>query len=137
MSQRILIIIVLITISMSGCGTSKKVPVYPVSGKVLLGDKPVASALIVFHPEQSSENETRPRATTGPDGSFTISFGEDQKGAPAGEYRVTIEQWLAGARSDEGPSNRLPAKYSKADTSGLKATIVAGENTLTPFVLKK
>lgn len=124
-------------LAVAGCGGPKAVVAYPVSGKVVSGGKPVASALVVFHPEGTSGDLPRPRATTAADGSFTVTFGEGRNGAPAGPYRVTVEQWLAGARSDEGPSNRLPAKFSKPESSGLTATVAEGPNVLEPFVLKK
>ena len=120
----------------TGCG-SKVTSVYPVSGKVLLGEKAVANATVVFHPIDPAERSPRFRATTGADGTFVIASVEGQNGAPEGAYRVTVEQWLAGTRNDDGPSNRLPAKYAKPESSGLSATVVAGSNQLSPFVLKK
>ena len=131
------LILLTLFVIVSGCGGPKPVPTYPVSGKVVIGGKPVASALVVFHPEDATSDSPRPRATTGTDGSFTVSFGESQAGAPAGNYKVTVELWLAGSRSDEGPSNRLPAKYSKPDSSGLAAKVIEGTNQLEPFILKK
>jgi hypothetical protein len=121
---------------LSGCG-AKPVAVFPVSGKVAVAGKPVASALVVFHPEGAPADAPRPRATTGPDGTFTVTFADGRTGAPAGTYRVTVEQWLASARSDEGPSNRLPAKYAKPESSGLTATVGVTPTVLEPFVLKK
>jgi hypothetical protein len=125
------------SLGLIGCGQSKKVPTYPVAGKVLLGGKPLAHAIVVLHPDGGEPNADRPRATTDSDGSFTIQTTDGQDGAPAGTYRITVEQWLASKRTDEGPSNRLPAKYAKPESSGLTATIVPGPNELQPIVLKK
>jgi hypothetical protein len=125
------------SLGLTGCGQSKKVPTYPVAGKVLIGGKPVAHAIVVFHPEGDEPNTDRPRATTNADGSFTIQTTDGQEGAPAGKYRITVEQWLASKRTDEGPSNRLPGKYAKPESSGLTATVVPGPNELQPIVLKK
>lgn len=120
-----------------GCGGRPQTPVFAVSGKVLLGDKPLPNATVVFHPENAAENAPRFRATTAADGRFEITSVEGKAGAPEGHYRVTVEQWLAGALVDDGPSNRLPAKYASPDRSGLSAIIVPGTNELAPFVLKK
>jgi hypothetical protein len=135
MTLRTLVLAVAL-VGLAGCG-AKPVAVFPVSGKVVVAGKPVASALVVFHPLGASADAPRPRATTGPDGSFTVTFEEGRAGAPAGTYRVTVEQWLASARADEGPSNRLPAKYAKPESSGLTATVGEKPTELEPFVLKK
>lgn len=126
-----------VSLTLTGCSQSKKVPTFPVAGKVLIGGKPVAHAIVVLHPDGAEQNADRPRATTNADGSFTIQTTDGQEGAPAGRYRITVEQWLASARADEGPSNRLPAKYAKPESSGLTVTVVAGPNELQPIVLKK
>ena len=64
-------------------------------------------------------------------------------GAYAGEYRVTVEWWLtrATAKTPEGsnlpPTNRLPARYSKVETSGLLARIEPGTHELPTFHLTR
>jgi hypothetical protein len=119
-----------------GSGDGRK-PTFAVTGQVLDGSKPVANATVVLHPvNESGSDVAKPRGTTKPDGTFTLTTYDGNDGAPAGEYRVTIEQWLAG-RPDEGPSSRLPVKFAKPETSGLTATVTAGPTELKPFVVKK
>lgn len=121
----------------AGCGT-KETPRYPVTGKVLFEGKPAEHAMVVFHPVGASGPDTvKPTAKVGPDGTFKLPAQHADDGAPAGEYKVSVELWLAGVRAEDPPSNRLPAKYSKPETSGLTATVSAGPNELATFDLKK
>jgi hypothetical protein len=116
----------LLALGVSACSKSNAKKTYPVAGTVVNGTQPVGGALVVFHPVgDASPEAVKSRATTKPDGTFTLSTYGTDDGAPAGEYAVTIEQWLAGARPDDPPSNRLNAKFAKPETSGLKATVAA------------
>ena len=120
-----------------GCG-SKGPVLYPVSGKVLVNGKAPEHATVVFHPAGASgPDAVRPRGKVGADGSFTLTSYETGDGAPAGEYRVTVELWLSSGKADEGPSSRLPARFAKPETSGLTATVAAGPTELKPFELKR
>ena len=61
------------------------------------------------------------------DGTFTFSTYKAFDGAPAGEYRITVSQHVP--RIDEttgkpGP-NKLPERYSKADTTDLRVEVRA------------
>lgn len=121
----------------AGCG-KPEAPLYPVTGKVLFEGKPAENAMVVFHPVNPTGSEAvRPTAKVGPDGTFKLLTVRTDDGAPAGDYKVTVELWLAGARPDDPPSNRLPPKYSKPDTSGLTATVSTGPTELPAFDLKK
>ncbi|MFO0846454.1 MAG: carboxypeptidase-like regulatory domain-containing protein [Gemmataceae bacterium] len=135
-SRRLFLIGGLLALGLSSCGDGRK-PTFPVSGKVVLGDKPVANATVVFHPAGGDANELRPRATTQADGTFRLTTYDGNDGAPAGEYRVTVELWLSSGRGDEGPTSRLPAKFARPETSGLAATVAAGPNELKPFGIKR
>lgn len=120
----------------AGCG--QKGPVlYPVTGKVTGADgKPLEHATVVFHPVGATDPDAvKPHAKVGPDGAFTLTTHTAGDGAPAGEYRVTVQQWLSSGKGDEPPVNRLPEKYAKPDQSGLTATVNAGPTELTPFTV--
>lgn len=121
-----------------GCG-SKGPTLYPVKGKVVGADgKPLEHATVVFHPVAATDpNLSKPRAKVAADGSFSLSTVGTDDGAPPGEYKVTVEQWLAGPRSDDPPANRLPTKYASPDQSGLTATVGSGPTELQPFVVKR
>jgi hypothetical protein len=64
-------------------------------------------------------------------------------GAQPGEYRVTVEWWLSRATKEtpEGsnlpPTNRLPARYSKPETSGLVARITEETSELPTLKLTR
>ena len=100
---------------MASCSKdSSRKPTFPVTGKVVLpGGKPVEHATVVLHPvDEAGPEAVKPRGKVGPDGTFTITTYEGQDGAPAGQYRVTVELWLTSGKCDEGPTSRLPQNYS-------------------------
>ncbi|MBA4190502.1 MAG: hypothetical protein C0467_21150 [Planctomycetaceae bacterium] len=117
----------------------KRKQTFPTSGKVLLPDgRPAQHATVILHPIGDTDpNAVKPHGKVGPDGTFKLTTYETDDGAPAGEYKVTIELWLAGSRADEAPSNRLSPKLANPETSGLKATVNAAPTELNPFELKK
>jgi hypothetical protein len=129
----------------AGCsGNGDRKPVYPVRGRVLYEGKPAAHALVVFHPlADAGKGAVLPRGQVGADGTFTLTTYDANDGAPAGEYAVTVEWWLSTAttRTREGdgtpPVNRLPPRYARPQTSGLRVKIGEGDNQLPAFQLKK
>lgn len=136
LSQFVTLSVVLTTVTGCTPGEQRR-PTFHVTGKVLDGSKAVPNATVVFHPVGGDgQDAVVPRGTTGADGSFTLTSYDGNDGAPAGDYRVTVVQLLAG-RPDEGPSNRLNAKFAKPESSGLTATVNAGPTDLKPFDVKK
>ncbi len=70
------------------------------------------------------------------DGTFAVgTYGKDD-GAPAGEYRVTV-QCFNKVRGQDMPANVLPARYAAPDTSGLTVRIQEGDNQLSPIQLTR
>jgi len=127
-------------LAMTACGKdSARKPTYPVTGKVVLpGGKSVEHATVVLHPVDDADPEAvKPRGKVGKDGTFALTTYESADGAPAGEYRVTVELWLASGKGDDGPTSRLPAKYARPETSGLTATIDSAPTSLKPIELKR
>jgi hypothetical protein len=126
----------------SSCGSKEQKPLVAVKGRVLFEGKPVPHALVVFHP-LAAEGSVRPRAQVAEDGSFKLTSYATHDGARPGEYRVTVEWWLtrATAKTPEGsnltPTNRLPARYGKAETSGLLVRIDEGTHELPTFNLAR
>lgn len=124
--------LLLLAFSGLACGNSGQPPVFPVQGQVLYHGRPVAHALVVFHPlEGAATGGVRPHGRTQEDGHFTLTSYQPGDGAPAGTYRVTVEQWLSSGRDDEPPRNRLPARYAHPQTSGLTATVTEAPTELT------
>ena len=119
-------------------GDKARLPTFAVTGKVTIDGKPAEHATVVFHPAGASvPDAVKPRGKVGADGSFTLTTYDGNDGAPAGSYRVTVQLWLAGARSDDPPSNRLSPKLASPETSPLTATVLAAPTTLEPFALKR
>ena len=135
------------SISFSSCGGPDRVEVNPVRGKVLFRGQPAAYAWVVFHPQGGSEQvqPMRPSGRAGPDGSFTLTSYDEGDGAPAGEYKVTVE-WpsedLTDPSDPDNPEGQIPrgpdrfgGRYADPATTPLAATIVQGNNDLEPFQL--
>jgi hypothetical protein len=117
--------------------TARRVPTFPVTGTLTQNGKPLANAAVVFHPVAADGADVlRPRGTTDVTGAFTLTTYDGGDGAPAGDYRLTVELWTTPT-ADGGPVNRLPAKLAKPTTSGLTATVAAEPTALTPINLKR
>jgi len=113
-------------------------PTFAVTGTVTIDGKPAKDATVVLHPVGvTGPDAVKPHGKVAADGTFKLTTYAGDDGAPAGTYRVTVEWWLAGARADDPPSNRLNAKFAKPETSQLTATVSAAPTTLEPFALKR
>ena len=119
----------------AGCTRSDGLAVHPVSGSLRVNGKPAPAAVLTFHPVAEAGSEpVRPTARTGPDGTFKLTTRAEGDGAPAGEYRVTVS-WFAPAvgkrpvEGDDGAARALlPDKYSRPETSPLRAVVRPGDN---------
>src|SRR5207249_8533874 len=107
----------LVALSVVGCGSDGRKPVYPAKGQVLVTGKPAQYAQVALHPLNPADKDApHPTANVGPDGTFVLTTYQAQDGAPAGEYAVTVQWWLTSAKkgareSDDTPAvNRLPAR---------------------------
>jgi hypothetical protein len=126
---------------LSGCSSSNEPRCYPVQGQVLLNNQPIAEAMIVFHPQTPhGENIPKPIAQSDANGNFRLTTLTPGDGAPAGDYIITVVLREARQIGDEltrdGP-NVLPPRYAKPETSDLRYTVVAGENTVPPLKLTR
>lgn len=86
-----------------------------------------------------------PAGSTDESGTFQLTTYEAGDGAPAGEYGVSL-LWEAtswpGMNAEGGMDpvitvrpDRLLNRFSSPEKSGLKATVIEGENSLEPFRL--
>jgi hypothetical protein len=126
---------------LTGCGGSGREETFPARGRVVLDGKPPVHALVVLHPLDGNGRQDRPRphGKVAEDGTFVLTTYEPGDGAPRGEYAVTVEWWLASkgrGGDDPPPSNRLPARYARPQTSGLRAVVSEGENDLPEIRIK-
>ena len=86
-SGRVLALAVSLTVLFSaGCSDAKVM--VAVKGSVVTKGKPVAGALVMFHPQSDPTGQTA-SGVTSDDGTFTISSGVEQ-GIALGTYGVTI-----------------------------------------------
>ena len=123
-------------------GRSGRVAVYAVQGKIEFEGKAIPNAAIYLHPIGETDPQTpRPRGTAREDGSFVLGTYGNDDGAPAGEYKVTV-QWYKRAELKDADGGRLQknllqARYAAATTSGLTVEIRAGENQIPVIKLKR
>ncbi len=137
-SKRAFLIIVSACISCVLMGCSKgeqRLPTHQVVGKVLRKGAGLPNATVVFHAKDSAKGFFKPRATTNANGEFVLTTYESGDGAPAGEYEVTLEQWIF-LNPEVGATNRLPNKLGVPSTSGLKATVAKTANSIPAFELR-
>jgi hypothetical protein len=134
-----------------GCGgADDREPTYPVQGAIRFQGEPASGAFVVFHREGSpvtqgpakSEGTTaepiNPSAQVNPDGSFLVTTFRGGDGAPAGDYRVTV-QWHKSILQDDTPvagPNVLPPEYGDPKTTPLKVTVKPEANTVEPWTIQ-
>jgi hypothetical protein len=151
------LLLLLLSLLVTSCGKSRFKSVSPVTGRVLVNGEPAEGVTVYFHSLDDPGDElVRPWAVTDANGSFIVTTYKVEDGLPAGSYAVSLIWAPTGsprgsiARNKKlaplfknGPpargiaGNKLPARYSKAETSGIKVQIAAGKNVLPPFELEK
>jgi hypothetical protein len=115
-------------VSVLGCGSSGPTLI-PVNGRVTLDGKPVADAAVGLIPIDGGPMAS---GVTNADGVFHLSTG-NQPGAVPGEHAATVtkvEEIGYNKDGSVGPRGlrsvwHVPQKYSRRETSGLKATVSA------------
>lgn len=123
-----------VSASVSCSSGEERVPVFPVSGRIYVQDKPAEGAFVVFVPEnEAAAKHPRPHATVEKDGSFALRTYGERDGAPAGKYIVSVIWPLMVDGREEG--DRLQGRYGEKK-SKVFATVNAGPNDLEPFKLR-
>jgi hypothetical protein len=131
-------LVLLVGVLTSSCSASLFKPVYPVKGQVLFEGKPATGATVFFlsldHPDDPL---LKPMGNVDESGFYTLSTYKAHDGAPAGAYAVTLFWLPRGYRGPVESANKLPARYRKPETSGIKVHVAEGDNHLEPFKLAK
>jgi hypothetical protein len=139
-------LLVLCFFAVSGCGPQDlKQKTYPVKGTVLVDGKPLANAMIVFHPEdmKNFKMDERPQGKTDAQGRFELFTYVMGDGAPAASYKVAIK---VVQTSDDGGSDQFkrekgamdaPQNYWTKEKSPISVTVKPEPNELEPFNLKR
>ena len=127
-------------IALAGCADGR-VKTHPVTGQVLYNGLPLKGVDVAFHPVDPKNNTGYPpHATTDADGRFSLTTFLKGDGAPAGEFRVAVAFAVEAVEDGSDQTKKLtaqvPARYHRAETSGLTATVQPGENTLDPIKLE-
>lgn len=112
--------------------TTTKTPTFGVKGSFLVDGKPVAGALVTFHPlHDPSPQATRSYAKTDQEGAFALSTYQIGDGAPAGKYIVTIVQ------DADDNIKVVPERFGSPKTSDLRAEVQEGINERHVFRLPR
>jgi hypothetical protein len=134
----------LLTVALSaGCGgkgrpeMKGKLPLFPVTGKLMLDGQPMVGATILFYPTTAfpaGAAKQRPRATVDTDGTFHVSTYANDDGAPAGDYKVTVS-WkgdLTGITSEQAGDlpEMAPTTVQGANSTRLRMKVTEAENVL-------
>lgn len=126
------------------CGKGpQRLPVFPVKGRVMLGTRPAAGAMVVFHPVSglAADAKLRPVAAVQDDGTFEAHTYDYKDGLPAGEYAVTVHWNRPAGKNGEdeggGSVSMVAPKYEKPETSGIKVTVGEHPNELPPITLAR
>jgi hypothetical protein len=119
-----------------GCGDSdKRVPVFPVSGKVTYqGQAPVGAQVVLYPVNNWAASGVAPTGIVLDDGSFKITAYDPDDGAPQGDYVATI-QWFKITKEAGGPGpNVIPKKYTNPKTSPIKVSVASSGSTEIPTI---
>lgn len=102
----------------------------PVGGTITMNDKPVVDALVTFVPEPGSTGQGG-FGRTDAKGKYSVGYPTPDKGVTPGSYRVTVSSGPPGPKDDtmiDAPfrsDGNIPAEYSSADSTPLRATVDA------------
>lgn len=143
LSRVLVALSVLVCVSCSGGGGGAGLN--PVQGQVIYKNEPAVGALVTFHPKAGNDIKTiLPVGVVEKDGTFSIMTGKD-KGAPTGEYIVTIiwSEEIPSKQKGKGMTmegsetrDKLNGAYANRGSSKFKVEIKSGANKLDPFLIQ-
>lgn len=128
-------VVSVVAFGMAGCNDGKKVEVIPVTGMVLIDEKPISGVALTLVPQAGVQGRGG-YATSAVDGTFELLAEPDVKGVAPGNYRVLFQKYAMPDGSPVPPGtswadanliNQLPALYSHPEQSPIYATIPTGD----------
>lgn len=127
----------------AGCGAEngiEKVPVVPVSTKVLFEGQPLEGAFVILHPKSGVDSKAQAaQGYVDKDGTFKATTYKDGDGAAIGEFAVTVELRPA-VQTDDGwtrGANVLPERYANPQTTDLVIKVAKGQTAIPPLNLTR
>ena len=119
---------------------SKAIKTEGVTGVITYNGEPLADATVKFIPTDATGSQSYGKTNEKGEYKLQTLLGAADAGTTPGEYKVTvdcIETYETGnmiqENGEEKPETKarsiIPEQYNNAETSGLTATVVAGDNT--------
>jgi hypothetical protein len=112
-----------------------EIPVFPVNGTILDGEKPLANAMVILHPASDTSKQLPARAMTDENGNFQVTTFRQGDGAALGKYKVTVELYepiKVEGNLVPGP-NVLSKTFSNPTTSQFEVEVVEPVTELAPI----
>jgi hypothetical protein len=126
---------------LAGCSRTPadRLPVFPVEGQVLWEGRPLAGALVIFHPQGGGPKAPHPTGYADKEGKFRLTTYTKQDGAPSGPYSVTVEwrQLVIRGEDVQCSDNLVPACYASSATTTLMARVKQQATAIPSLVLRR
>jgi hypothetical protein len=131
--QVLLAAVIAAVLAAPGCSKkTNRLPVYPVKGQVLVGEKPAKGVRVYLWPSSPGGRDAYcPQGETDEGGYFSLSTYDPGDGAPAGDYKITAE-WPVrfNTISNRWEGDKLKGRFRDHGTSPLTATVRPEPNEL-------
>jgi len=141
--MRTLAIILIFAVTCPGCGGGgpAKAKLYPVSGKVTVGGKPLAKCGIAFAAVSAAPDAPAGyQGKLSDSGDYTLMDADGRSGAAPGKYKVVLsigaeaakEAMMKGGAAPGYAANAapFPKEYMEATTSPKEVEVKAESNTI-------
>lgn len=131
-----------LSVEFLGCNRSSNPDLTPVEGVVTLDGGPLPAdgqGNVTFSPVDGQGNTATGLLDSS--GHYRMSTFEPDDGVLPGSYKVTVI-WASRGSGDpqtgvlKPPASMIPERYSNPETSGLTATVAAGDNPAVNFDLQ-
>ena len=116
-----------------GCRDSDQLATAPVHGTVTLDGDPLKMGVVIFAPTNGRPAKAKIQA----DGTYKLGTYDDEDGAILGEHRVAIQARPVVQNESKGAPlvpkfgpSFIPEHYADQETSGLRFTVVEGDNDI-------
>ncbi len=118
---------------LGGCSRGTTVNTAPVEGLVLFNGLPARAAIVSQGVDELDRPTGRPsNADTRPDGTYSLTYSENQPGALIGKQRVTVSVYPVERAADE---LSFQERFKAVKVVKLTRQVVAGETNRWNFVL--